>query len=174
MLLESDFPMDFETIDGMTAFQLAAYHGHSAIITMMINYLKRVDNPDFINLILNKVNPLSNLSTLAYSILNCGDGGAKGAIKQAEKGDSKAVEKQKQASTALLEQQQRYLDISKELIEFGACSYYDQTDEQKDFSPIFMAVQKEHQDLLELMCDHGISLTVKNSVGMTPLMFAAE
>jgi len=37
-----------------------------------------------------------------------------------------------------------------------------------------MAVQKEHQDLLELMCDHGISLTVKNSVGMTPLMFAAE
>jgi ankyrin repeat protein len=37
-----------------------------------------------------------------------------------------------------------------------------------------MAVQKEHQDLLELMCDHGSSLTVKNSVGMTPLMFAAE
>ena len=60
------------------------------------------------------------------------------------------------------------------MIEFGACSYYNETDEQKDFSPIFMAVQKEHQDLLELMCDHGSSLTVKNSVGMTPLMFAAE
>lgn len=174
MLLDSDFPMDLETIDGMTAFQLAAYHGHSTIITKMINYLKRVDNPDFIDLILNKVNPRSNLSTLAYAILNCGDGGAKGAIKQAEKGDAKAVEKQKQAATALAEQQQAYLEISKELIEFGACSYYNETDEQKDFSPIFMAVQKEHQDLLELMCDHGISLTVKNSVGMTPLMFAAE
>ena len=24
------------------------------------------------------------------------------------------------------------------------------------------------------MCDHGASLTVKNSIGMTPLMFAAE
>jgi|TARA_B110001450_G_C17307965_1_gene354228 hypothetical protein len=29
-------------------------------------------------------------------------------------------------------------------------------------------------DLLEIMSDHGASLTVKNSVGMTPLMFAAE
>jgi len=37
-----------------------------------------------------------------------------------------------------------------------------------------MAVQKLNTDLLELMCDHGAPLTVKNSVGMTPLMFAAE
>jgi ankyrin repeat protein len=40
-----------------------------------------------------------------------------------------------------------------------------------------MAVQSksEHNtDLLELMCDHNAQLTVKNSVGMTPLMFAAE
>ena len=48
------------------------------------------------------------------------------------------------------------------------------TDEEKDFSPIFMAVQKLSTELLELMCDHGVSLTVKNSMGMTPLMFAAE
>jgi len=37
-----------------------------------------------------------------------------------------------------------------------------------------MAVQKEYKELLEKMCDHGALLTVKNSVGMTPLMFAAE
>ena len=33
-------------------------------------------------------------------------------------------------------------------------------------------MSKDH--LLEKMCDQGASLTVKNSVGMTPLMFAAE
>ena len=53
-------------------------------------------------------------------------------------------------------------------------AFYDETDEQRDFSPIFMAVQKDDQALLEAMCDHGALLTVKNSVGMTPLMFAAE
>ena len=52
----------------------------------------------------NKVNPISNLSSLAYTILN---------------GD---------------------IDISKLLIEAGAKSYYSASDDQKDFSPIFMAV----------------------------------
>lgn len=40
-----------------------------------------------------------------------------------------------------------------------------------------MVVQtKDEQitNLLELMCDHNVSLTVKNSIGKTPLMFAAE
>jgi ankyrin repeat protein len=110
----------------------------------MIAYLKRLDQQDLTNTILNKVNPHSHLSTLAYSILN---------HHQTEREN---------------------FDISKMLIEFGARSYYGETDEQKDFSPIFMAVQKLNQELLELMCDHGASLTVKNSVGMTPLMFAAE
>ena len=59
----------------------------------MINYMKKVDNPDFIDLILNKVNPKSNLSTLAYAILNCGDGGEKIATEQEERGDSKVVQK---------------------------------------------------------------------------------
>jgi hypothetical protein len=40
--------------------------------------MKWHDNPEFTHLILNKVNPYSNLSTLAYAILNCGNGGAKG------------------------------------------------------------------------------------------------
>ena len=43
----------------------------------MINHLKKVDNPKLIDLVLNKVNPKSNLSTLAYAILNCEDGGEK-------------------------------------------------------------------------------------------------
>jgi ankyrin repeat protein len=138
MLLESNFPMDLETNDGMTALQLAAYHGHTEIINCIISFLKQKNNPEFKEHILNKVNPISHLSTLAYSIL------------------------------------QQNFDISKLLIEFGARAYYNETDEQKDFSPIFMAVQRLNTDLLELMCDHGALLTVKNSVEMTPLMFAAE
>jgi len=130
-------------------------------------------------LILNKVNPYSNLSTLAYAILNCGDGGAKGDQLSLSKkvSDKKNKPKDSKAADSAEAENQKfaeYLEISKQLIENGAQSYYSETDEQKDFSPIFMAVQKEHQDLLELMCDHGSSLTVKNSVGMTPLMFAAE
>ena len=105
--------MDLETVDGMTAFQLAAYHGHKKIIKMMINYMKKVDNPDFIDLILNKVNPKSNLSTLAYAILNCGDGGEKVATEKEEKGDSKDLLKQKKAASALAEQRRAYLNIAK-------------------------------------------------------------
>ena len=138
MLLESDFPLDEETDNGMTAFQLAAYHGRLDIIKYMIQYLKDKQNEEYKNYILNKVNPFSHLSTLAYSILNQNN------------------------------------EISQALIVFGAMAYYDETDEQRDFSPIFMAVQKDDQALLEVMCDHGALLTVKNSVGMTPLMFAAE
>ena len=64
------------------------------------------------------MNPTTDISTLAYSILNEHD------------------------------------PISVMLVEFGAKSYYDESNEQKDFSPIFMAVQKLNTDLLELMCDH--------------------
>jgi ankyrin repeat protein len=45
MLLESEFPMDIETIDGMTALQLAAYHGHFKVIQLFIAHLKKKDNP---------------------------------------------------------------------------------------------------------------------------------
>lgn len=138
MLIDSGYPLDFETDEGMTAFQLAAYHGHQQIVEIIINFLKKQNNPELKDLVLNKVNPKSHLSTLAYSILQ---------------------DNQK---------------ISKMLIEFGARSYYNETDKQMDLSPIFMAVQKQSTELLELMCDHEASLALKNSVGMTPLMFAAE
>lgn len=78
----------------------------------MIAYLLKLDQADLTNTILNKVNPHSHLSTLGYAILN---------HHQTERDN---------------------FDIAKMLIEFGARSYYCETDEEKDFSPIFMAVQK--------------------------------
>ena len=65
-------------------------------------------------------------------------------------------------------------DIAETLIEAGAQSYYDENDQQKDYSPIFVAVQKGKNEILELMTFQSASLGVKNAAGMTPLMFAAE
>ena len=106
MLLDSEYPLDLETDEGMTAFQLAAYHGHIEIVKQIIAYLKIREDKELKELVLNKVNPKSHLSTLGYSILS------------------------------------QNFEISKLLIEFGARSYYNETDKQMDFSPIFMAVQK--------------------------------
>jgi len=125
MLLDSDFPLDLETIDGMTAFQLAAYNGHSEVVRKINNYLKKHDNPEFTDLILNKVNPYSNLSTLAYAILNCGDGGAKGDQLSLGKkvSDKKNKPKDSKAADSAEAENKKfgdYLDISKQLIENGA------------------------------------------------------
>lgn len=65
-------------------------------------------------------------------------------------------------------------EIAELLIEFGATSYYQENDQQKDFSPIFVAVQKEKKELIELMSQTSMNFGVKNAAGMTPLMFAAE
>ena len=54
----------------MTAFQLAAYRGRVEIVRYMIKHLKSKGDLEYKNYILNKVNPKSHLSTLAYSILN--------------------------------------------------------------------------------------------------------
>ena len=69
MLLKSDYPLEVETNEGMTALQLAAYHGREEIIDLFIEHLKEKDNQDLKNLVLNKVNPKKNYSTLAYAIL---------------------------------------------------------------------------------------------------------
>ena len=44
MLIESGYPLDFETDEGMTAFQLAAFHGHKTIVEIIINFLKKQNN----------------------------------------------------------------------------------------------------------------------------------
>jgi ankyrin repeat protein len=142
MLLKSGYPLGVETNEGMTALQLAAYHGREDIIDLFIEHLREKEDQDLKNVVLNKVNPKKNYSTLAYAIL------------------------------------QKEWTIAQKLIEFEARCYYCETDDSKDFSPIFMAVQYDDDEnitkILELMCDHGASLTVKNSEGMTPIMFAAE
>ena len=40
-------------------------------------------------------------------------------------------------------------------------------------SPIFLAIRKENTHLLEVLCDHGAILTVKDTEGRTPLMYAS-
>lgn len=60
------------------------------------------------------------------------------------------------------------------LIQAGAKSYHDDNATVKDLSPIFLAAEREYTNLLEIMCDNGASLTVVNSRGMTPLMFACQ
>ena len=68
MLLSSNYPLDFETEDGNTAFQLAAYHGHKEILELMLVYIIQNER-ERLNSIINKVNPKNHLSSLAYSIL---------------------------------------------------------------------------------------------------------
>ena len=65
-------------------------------------------------------------------------------------------------------------EIASQLIINGARCYYDHSIVQKDISPIFLACEKENTDLLELICDHGCPLSVVNSMGQTPLMFASQ
>ena len=49
----------------------------------------------------------------------------------------------------------RDIDIALILVHIGASSYFPNTDESKDLSPIFLAVEIEHASLIETMCDYG-------------------
>ena len=73
MLLESDFPLDEETDNGMTAFQLAAYHGRLDIIKYMIQYLKDKQNEEYKNYILKKKKFIST-SLMQKKGLRCRNG----------------------------------------------------------------------------------------------------
>lgn len=63
--------------------------------------------------------------------------------------------------------------VSEFLIENGACFYYEEL-KFRDLSPIFLAIKKQNTSLIEILCDHGANLTVKDSSGMTPLMYASS
>ena len=41
-LLNSDFPLDLQTKDGMTALMLAAYHGQKDIVDLIMDHLKQM------------------------------------------------------------------------------------------------------------------------------------
>jgi len=50
----------------------------------------------------------------------------------------------------------------------------DGTDLEKDRSPIFLAIRQQNTELLEMIFDYESQMNVKNSDGLTPLMFAAK
>ena len=61
------------------------------------------------------------------------------------------------------------------LLEQGAQSFIDGTDEEKDRSPIFLAIRQDQPTLLEIMYDYSEpDINPKNSQGLTPLMYAAK
>lgn len=66
-----------------------------------------------------------------------------------------------------------HLDVASYLVGKGALYYYENL-EERDLSPLFLAIRKENTQLLEIFCDHGANLTVKDSEGRTPLMYAAS
>ena len=49
------------------------------------------------------------------------------------------------------------------LISAGAKCYFQNNDETKDLSPVFLACEIDDTNLIESMCDHGMDLLVKNS-----------
>ena len=65
-------------------------------------------------------------------------------------------------------------DLAAQLVEAGAQTYYNGSDTERDLSPIFLVCAKDNTFLLELMCDHGLSLAVLNSKGETPVTYASK
>ena len=44
---------------------------------------------------------------------------------------------------------------------------------KRDNSPLFLAIKMQSVNIIELFCDYGANLAVKDSQGHTPLIFAA-
>ena len=65
-------------------------------------------------------------------------------------------------------------DCAEYLLEEGAMPFMEGSDIEKDRSPIFLAIRTQNTELLQVIFDHEIQLNVKNSAGLTPLMFAAK
>ena len=62
--------------------------------------------------------------------------------------------------------------IASDLIANGCKVYFDKNDAQKDLSPLFMAIEGDKRDLLEQMYDSGADITVRDSKGQSPLLYA--
>jgi ankyrin repeat protein len=58
------------------------------------------------------------------------------------------------------------------LIKKKALMYYTKKS-KRDSSPLFLAITKQNVKAIELFCDYGVDLASKDSVGHTPLIFAA-
>ena len=63
------------------------------------------------------------------------------------------------------------------LMEKKAKAFFDGNDIQKDRSPIFLAIRNQNKELLEMMfevIEDEEQINIKNSKGLTPMMFAAK
>ena len=63
------------------------------------------------------------------------------------------------------------------MLECGAEAFIDGTDIEKDRSPIFLAIRNQQQEILTSIFDQmepEDQLKIKNSQGLTPVMFAAK
>ena len=56
MLIESDYPMELQCRNGMTAFHIAAFLGHSNIIEIFLYYAHQKGKKHF-KKIMNQINP---------------------------------------------------------------------------------------------------------------------
>ena len=70
MLVQSEFPLDLETEDGMTALHLAALLSHTEIAELIINTLMEgTYKQNYVKKSISKLNSLTNMSPLSLSIL---------------------------------------------------------------------------------------------------------
>ena len=144
-LLTQNFPLDLQTKVGMTVMHLASFHGRLEIVKIILDYIKKKDDPELKNKVFNKVNHISHLSPLSYSIMftkNENNEKQKDEcalyadIPTSPTNEKGVLTKELIPLSSVYKRQM----ISELLIEAGAQCYYDETGEAKDFSPIFMAV----------------------------------
>ena len=69
MLINSGMPLDTPIANGMTAFQLAVYYGHTLIVELLIDFAAS-QGPRQKKKLVNQLNRQSSLSALSYAIIN--------------------------------------------------------------------------------------------------------
>ena len=76
---------------------------------------------------------------------------------------------------AILNERSEESETAQDLLNAGAQVFIDGTDEQKDRSPIFLVIRRDQAKLLGVMYLHTQKAQeIKNSQGLTPLMYAAK
>ena len=68
VLVSSDFPLECETKDGMSALQLAAFFGHLEPLKYIVEHLEST-KPSQLKPIIDQMNPICNMTALSLAIL---------------------------------------------------------------------------------------------------------
>lgn len=63
--------------------------------------------------------------------------------------------------------------LAEYLLKMGA-NIYNSDPSQLDQGPLFRAIKQNNLTAIEMLCDHGADLTVKNQSGQTPMIFSAK